>query len=194
MKKIKFEKASTQRVYENYLSQIKIALKSIDKDDRDDILMEFNSHIYEGTQANSDVDEMESLLNIIDKLGVPEEVLKPEIADKTLKKATKTFNPFHVFKALVLNIGNGLTYIVFALLYMFLFGFVFLIYAKITNGENVGLFMKDGVFQVLGLSRNTAGTTEILGGWFIPVMILCIVVLYFAITLLLKLKRTLNTK
>ncbi|PTB91844.1 hypothetical protein C9994_14870, partial [Marivirga lumbricoides] len=81
----------------------------------------------------------------------------------------------------------------FALLYLTLFGFVFAIIEKIKNPEHVGLFFKNGNFHLLG-TRNPAnleelGLTEVLGNWFIPVMILCIIVLYMVITLLLRLKR-----
>ena len=97
------------------------------------------------------------------------------------------------FKSLVLNIGNGILYVVFAILYLSLFGFVFLIYAKITNPSDVGLFFDDGKFRALGLIKSSyvknSLIVEVLGNWFIPAMLVCIVVLYILITLLLRLKK-----
>jgi len=193
---IKFENTSTQRVYKSYLKQVERAVKSLPKTERDDVLMEFNSHLFEGMQSNEASDEMTGLLDVIDKLGVPEIVLKPLVADKKLEQATRTFNPVHVFKAIMLNLTNGFAYIVFALLYLLLFGFVFTIFGKIMYPENVGMYFKDGSFQSLGwISGELApGYEEVLGNWFIPVMILLIIVFYFIITLLLKLKRALNSK
>jgi phosphotransferase system glucose/maltose/N-acetylglucosamine-specific IIC component len=71
--------------------------------------------------------------------------------------------------------------------------FVFLIVAKLFN-SNVGMYFKEGEFQALGLVKRNADYQEVLGYWFIPIMLLTTVVLYFIITLLLKLKRSINKK
>lgn len=193
---IKFSQDASKRVYKDYMNRVRKATKSLSKKNQDDIYMEFNSHIFEAIQHKNEANEIDVLLDILEKLGIPEVVLKPLIADKKLEQATKTFNPIHVFKALVLNFTNGISYIIFLFLYLLLFGFIFLIFAKIANPSEVGLFYKDSSFLVLGLSDNTnqVGIKEILGNWFIPVMLLAIVFFYLLITLLLKLKKTINQK
>ena len=197
---IKFEQKASQRIYNDYMKRIKKATSSLSKIDQDDVYMEFNSHIYEAIHHKNETNEIDSLLDIIEKLGLPEEVLKPLVADKKLQQATKTFNPVHVFKALMLNLTNGVSYIFFFILYLFLFGFVFLIFAKIFNPSLVGLYMKKDSFSVFVLGimnpehQITNKTYEVLGNWFIPVMLLSIVLFYFLITLLLKLKKSINQK
>lgn len=193
-KKISFSEKNAQRVYDNYINSIKNVTRSLSEKDREDVLMEFNSHIYESLQNKTTSTELDSLLNSIDKLGNPEEVLKPLIADKLLEKATKSFNPIDVLRALALNISNGISYVVFFILYLCLGCFVFLIFAKLFNGNKVGMFFKNGEFQVLGLTPNTDGYEEVLGYWFIPLMLVLMVVLYLLITLLLKLKKSINKK
>ena len=197
---IKFEQKASQRIYNDYMKRVRKATASLSKMNQDDIYMEFNSHIFEAIQHRNNTNELDSLLDIIEKLGFPEEVLKPLVADKKLEQATRTFNPVHVFKALILNFTNGISYIFFFVLYLFLFGFVFLIFAKIFNPNLVGLHIKNespSVF-VLGImnpeSKTQYGTHEVLGNWFIPVMLLAIVVFYFLITLLLKFKKSINQK
>ena len=192
-KRIDFEDKNAQRVYDNYIKNLRNVLKPILDEDRQEVLMEFNSHIYEYIQNNKSKSELNELLNAIDKLGSPEEVLKPLIADKLLEKATKSFNPIHIFKALSLNITNGVSYIIFFLLYLSLGSFVFFIFAKLFN-NNVGMYFKEGEFKVLGLVNETSDYQEVLGYWFIPVMILATVILYFIITLLLKSKNLLIKK
>jgi len=192
-KKIEFEDKNAQRVYDNFIKNLRNVLKPILDEDRQEVLMEFNSHIHERIQNKNSKSELNELLNAIDKLGSPEEVLKPLIADKLMEKATKSFNPIHIFKALLLNIANGVSYIIFSLLYLSLGTFVFLIFAKLFN-SNVGMYFKEGKFQVLGLVIETSDYKEVLGYWFIPVMILATVILYFTITLLLKLKKSLTKK
>ena len=131
IKEIQFKESSSQRIYKNYMNRIEKTLSSLSKSDQKEILLEFNSHIYEGLARKNKGNETNQLLDILDKLGEPEEVLKPLIADKKLEQATRTFNPIHLFKALTLNITNGVSYLFFGILYIALLGFVFLIYAKL---------------------------------------------------------------
>lgn len=198
VKNIEFKETASERVYDSYMKRIKKAVKQLPPRDQNEILLEFNSHIYEGLQRKTDSLEIDHLLDILDKLGIPEEVLKPLVADKKLEQATKTFNPLHIIRALALNITNGISYLIFFVLYLLLFGFVYLIYAKIVNPEEVGLFLNNNSFMVLGKMNkenlNNAAITEVLGNWFIPSMLLSIIVSYFIITFLLKLKRKINKK
>lgn len=188
MKPIKFEESASQRVYDDYIGRVKRVTAGLLTDDRQDVLMEFNSHIYEGMQRRSNDSEIDALLDLIDKLGVPEEVLKPLVAEKKLYQATKTFNPIHVFKALALNVSNGISYVLLSLLYLFQFSFVFLIFAKLYKPSGVGMFFDEDGFTAIGMT-DSQGTREVLGGWFIPVMLLAAGLLYVITTLLLRLKR-----
>ncbi|MGJ8667839.1 MAG: hypothetical protein ACSHW7_15845 [Patiriisocius sp.] len=198
IKEIEFKETASKRVYDSYIKRTKKAIGSLPLSDQNDILLEFNSHIYEGLQRNQNKTEIDNLLDILDKLGIPEEVLKPLVADKKMEQATKTFNPLHIIKALALNITNGISYVIFFILYSLLFGFVYLIYAKIVNPKEVGLFLQNDSFLVLGKINqeklSDTGITEVLGNWFIPIVLLSILVSYFLITYLLKLKRKINKK
>ncbi|MGH1336186.1 MAG: hypothetical protein ACRBFS_08665 [Aureispira sp.] len=198
MKLIKFEDPTAQKLYNNYIGQAKKATKVLSSIDQEDILMELNSHIYEAIQQKGEEhSEIEVVVNIIDQLGVPTEILKPLIADKKMDQATKTFNPIHIAKALLLNITNGVTYVVFALLYLSLFLGLFLIGAKIMDPQGVGLFFRSGEFLVLGKSPevlSNPAVEEVLGHWFIPTIALFTIALYFLITLLLKFKNQLKNE
>ncbi|MFL9845100.1 hypothetical protein [Flavobacterium rhizosphaerae] len=196
IKELEFKEIASKRIYESYMKRISKVVKPLPVQDQNEVLLEFNSHIYEGLQRQTNKAEVEGLLDILDKLGVPEEILKPLVADKKMEQATKTFNPLHVIKALALNITNGISYIIFFILYLLLLGFVYLIFAKIVNPDTMGLFFEDEAFMVLGKTNklNDPGVTEVLGNWFIPVMIVSIIVCYFIITFLLKLKRIINKK
>ena len=196
IKEIQFKESSSKRVYENYMNRIKKTVRTLSSNDQKEVLLEFNSHIYEGLSRKNHEKEIDRLLDVLDKLGDPEEVLKPLIADKKLEQATKTFNPVHLFKALALNITNGISYVIFFILYLSLFGFVFLIFAKITNSKGVGLFFENNRFLALGKINQeyleSTAYNEVLGNWFIPAMLLSIFLFYLLITLLLKFKRSIN--
>lgn len=198
IKEIQFKEDASRRIYLSYMKRIERMTKPLSKTDKTEVLLEFNSHIFEGLAQKHQENEIVKLVDILDKLGNPEEVLKPLIADKKLEEATRTFNPIHLFKALILNITNGVSYLFFAILYLSLLGFIFVIYAKIRNPDQVGLFMENNSFLALGRVNKSylqnPNISEVLGNWFIPVMLLSIILSYLLITLLLKFKRTINKK
>lgn len=191
MKAIKFLESASQKIYNSYIQRVKRVTKSLSAVDRDEILLEINSHIYEGIQQKKDNNEIDSLLDVIERLGEPEVVLKPLVADKKLTEATKTLNPIHIFKALILNLKNGFIYFIFSILYLSLFGFIYAVIIKIINPKEVGLFIGNGTVETLGTYKSTDpndGVNEVLGNWFIPVMLICAILLFIIITFLLKLK------
>jgi uncharacterized membrane protein len=196
-KEIEFKDKNAKRLYRDYISRVQSTVKILDKGNQQEILLEINSHIYEGVTYHSDSkEEVENLLDVLEKLGQPEVFLKPLVAEKKLDEATKTFNPLKIVKALILNIGNGLSYVIFSILYLFLFGFLFLIIAKVVNPEHVGFFYRPNDIFILGLYNAPNGMSyaqyEQLGNWFIPAMFLSAAILYVLLTLLLKLKKNLK--
>ena len=116
-KKIQLKNTDAQKIYENYLKQIQTATNKLNKEDQRDVLMELNSHIFESmSKTNDQSNETKNLIDTIDKIGIPNEVLKPLIAEKKLNQATKTFNPIHIFQALILNFSYGIIYFIFFIL------------------------------------------------------------------------------
>ena len=196
-KKLQFSDNNAQKIYENYLQQIESATKVLSKADRIDVLAEMNSHIYESLstrdQSNS---EISNLVDTLERIGIPSDVLKPLIAERKLRQATNSFNPVHVFKALILNLSNGIIYLVFFFLYLFLFSFIALIFGKLLYPEYTGLFYKDGKLINYGILENGPELQqyEILGYWLIPFAVSLAVVFYIFITFLLKLKRIISSK
>lgn len=186
MKNIKLTSTTAQRIYNDYLKRVEKCIAILSKEDKKEMLMEINSHIFEGMQRFSDNNETDNLLTVLEKLGVPEEFLKPVIADKKTAQAVRTFNPKYVLQALLLNFKNGIKYSVFALLYLLLFVFVFFIGAKLIFPTKTGLFYLDEKFQGFGFLKNADSMNEILGFWFIPLAILSTIIFYLLITLLLR--------
>ncbi len=191
MKPIEFEQKAAQRIYDDYIKRINRTVATLSKADQYDILLEFNSHIYESMQGSNKESEIDSLLDVLQKLGAPEEVLIQLVADKKMEQATKSFNPAHIFKALVLNISNGISYTIFAILYLILGIGVISIGAKILYPSKVGFFVYEKGWSI-GIADNSG--TEVLGNWFIPVMLGAILLLYILITLMLRLIRGLKKK
>ncbi|PWN59015.1 DUF1700 domain-containing protein [Chryseobacterium viscerum] len=194
-KKIQFKNPDAQKNYNNYLKQIQSATKKLNKEDQYDVIMEINSHIYESmSKINNDSNETKNLTITLNKIGIPKEVLKPLVAEKKLSQATKTFNPIHIFQALVLNFSYGIIYLIFFILYLFLFSFIVMVPVKLLYPNNVGFYYKEGeIFQYGGFVTNEyLKKYEVLGYWFIPVTILLGLIFYFFITFLLKIKQSMG--
>lgn len=197
-KEIEFKSRNAEKIYRDYIVRVKRYIRILNQDNQTEVLLEINSHIYESFTQNSDeAQETEKLLDSLDKLGEPDVFLKALVAEKKLDEATRTFNPVKIVNALVLNIGNGISYIIFGLLYLLLFAFIYVIIAKLASPENIGLYYRPGKVFVIG-KYTAAGINEAefeqLGNWFIPVMITAILFFYTVITILLKLKTNLKNK
>lgn len=186
MKLIPFNNSAAQRVYNDYINRCRKCLKGLPEADTEECLLEINSHIYEYLDANKATDEMDNLLNILDRLGAPEETLKEFVAAKKINQAVKTFNPLIVMQALYLNIRNGVLYIFISLLFIIFISFPFLIVLKLIYPKTVGCFIGEHSFY-FGFIGQQQEATEVLGNWFIPAAIGIAAVLYLFIIGILKL-------
>ncbi|MEI8099861.1 MAG: hypothetical protein WCG74_13560 [Sediminibacterium sp.] len=192
MKLLQLENSSAQRIYDDYIVRCKKSLKILSEEDKEDSLLEINSYIYEYLTANkeNDKDAVENLLNILDRIGIPEETFKELIASKKISQAVKTFNPKVLMQALFLNIQNGFIYIILSILFLFLSAFPVLIVLKLIKPNDIGLFVGNHSF-FFGFADSKNGT-ELLGNGFIPVSIIATAVIYFLILFILKTKRQIN--
>ena len=186
MKKVEFNSNVSKRIYNDYLKRVEKNARILLQDDRADILMEINSHLYEGMQIATDESESDRLLTLIENLGAPEDFLKPILAEKKISEATRTFNPKAVYQALALNFKNGIIYTVFAILYLLLSVFGFIIIAKLVFPSQTGLFYINDQFQYFGFVSDASNMNEILGYWLIPIVAATAVIFYMIITLLFR--------
>lgn len=193
---IPFTNSEAKEIYLNYLQRVKNSIKSLSAEQQNETLMEINSHLFEAISI-SEQDEKQRIILATKNLGTPEVFLRDLVAEKQLEEAVKSFNPIKIIKALFLNLSNGIAYVIFFILYLSLFSFVFLIFAKIFDPKHVGLFYRNPDIFVLGKisSDNTSYLQyEQLGNWFIPLMLVCIIVFYLLLTLGLRFKRAINKK
>lgn len=195
MRNIRFSDKNATQLYDKYISDVKQIINTLRKEDQEDILMELNSHIYESMLHNTSDSETDKITETLKRLGEPHKTLAQLVADRKLQQATKTFNPLHVMKALSLNLSNGFIYVLFSILYLFLFCFVFLFFAKLISPQNTGLFIgEDDLFFGFIANMTENSLSEVLGYWFIPVILSGMITIYLFIILLLKLKYKLNLK
>jgi uncharacterized membrane protein len=185
MKAITFKNATSQRVYNDYINRCKRVISILSATDQEDCLMEVNSYIHEYMQNHQQEDETTALLNILERLGNPEDTLKEVVAAKKIDQAVKTFNIKHLIQALLLNLRNGIVYIILFIMTILLVSFPISIVLKLLYPEKTGLFVGKGHFFI-GMIDDKLGVPEVLGNWFIPVITIIGLIFYFIIIFLLK--------
>ena len=186
MQKIVFKSDAANKLYSNYLGRVNKTTKILSSNDREDIVMEINSHIHERMVNSGDDKESEVLIDVLDKLGNPEEYLKEMVADKKSEQAIKTLNPKHVLQSIMLNLGKGLGHIFVGILYLVTICFLILIPFEIFDPDRTGLFYRNGEWAGFGYFRDVSGLNEVMGWWLLPSLILIVPLLYFTIIQLLK--------
>jgi uncharacterized membrane protein len=187
MKAIQFTDSNAQRIYNDYISRCKKSISILSAADQEDCLMEINSYIYEYLESRKSANEIDELLNILDRLGTPEETLREMVASKKTQQAIKSFNPKHLVQSLVLNIGKGIFYTILSVLFLFSVTFLILSVLKIFFYNSVGCYAGENDFS-FGFTDSKPGVREVLGFWFIPITFLTGLFLYYLIIILLKIK------
>lgn len=86
-----------------------------------------------------------------------------------------------------INLRKGTNYTIYVLLFMVILVSGSLVYLKIKFPENTGLFFLDGKFRAFGMLRTMENSNEVLGIWFIPIILLTVAV--FVVGTLKSLKK-----
>ena len=189
--KIDFESKVSERIWDNYLNRIQKLLKKIPKDQKEELLLEIKSHLYESIQNDTDGKEEEKVLNAIERMGDPEDFIKPLIADKLLLSASKTMKPNSVFLSLVyksfINIKYAFGALLFSIGYSLSFILIVIAFFKIITPSNIGFYkLGSGKFE-FSMFSTAPQTEEILGYWIVLIGLLAAVLIYVLLTKLLKL-------
>ena len=188
MKRIIFANPAAQKMFDDYFARVTRCVNILSATDQQELLMELNSHVYEATHRGITGNEVDILVDVLDKLGAPEMVLQPTVAYKKVQQAGRSFKPKHILQALYLNIANGAGFFIIGIIYLVILAFGSLAIIKLISPGHTGLFLQNGRLFVLGYTSNLPdGLTELLGNWFIAVVILLMGVFYFLNTLLFRL-------
>ena len=194
MKKIKFENLSAQKIYDSYMRRIERTIRSLSKSDQKEIAMELNSHIHTALESvhKSKDDELSSIIKITDKLGDPEIILSSLVEEKSLDRASRTFNPIHIARALVLNFKNGIIYSAYTVLYTAISLCMLLLGLKLFLPNDIGFLVSPEHEEwLIGYSTDPT-YQDVLGVWFIPTGLVIMAILYIILTLSMRFKRKKN--
>ncbi|MBN1223199.1 MAG: DUF1700 domain-containing protein [Candidatus Aminicenantes bacterium] len=80
---------SVEKIVGNYLKRLKSKLKGFPDSDREELLKEIQSHIYESYVNDPTEDEIERIFNVLDRLGEPAEVISARMPDSMVRVGKK---------------------------------------------------------------------------------------------------------
>ena len=188
MNTIKFMDAGAQEIYDSYLKKVFHVMAGMDASFKDNMLMEINSHIYEGINQLEEGTELEKLKLLLQGLGEPRDYLKAMVvANASRKGLLYQFRPF--YKGFFRVSTYSFKYVSFFAVYLLLFLMAFVFVAKIFVPSQTGLFFKGNEPVAFGFVRDIGHTREVLQGWFFPVIMGLWLLLYLLLGELLKVVR-----
>lgn len=186
-----FKDPNSVKIWDSYFRRVSNELRLLDRETADDMSAEIKSHLWQSFEESYQGDEVSALLNVIEKLGEPEDFLRKNVVEILIESGTRRFSIISITKGLLVNIGTGLMNIILSFLfftgYLFVLAFGILSFVKIFYPQNVGFFTWDDGRLVVGYTSNPEFSNELLGYWIIPVMLLLSVILYVLLTRLVRL-------
>ncbi len=189
--KLEFKEKISERIWKNYFKRVNRTLKSVPAKQREEMILELQGHLYESFQNDNSPNEADGILNSIEKMGDPEDYLRPVAAEKLLSNASKSFNPKDIFFGLVCNfcisVKKALFACFFSIGYLFLTVIAIMTVFKIFFPDNIGVFKKPSGSYTIGIIYDSTLYTDVFGYWIIPAGLILSVVLYFILTKSLKL-------
>lgn len=182
------------RLWNQYFRRMERLTRLMDPKSREEIHREIKAHLLESMTEIELDNETERLLEAMERLGEPESFLHPMMADRYLKRATRTLSPGAVARGLYFTIRRGIRWA--SVSFLFVFGYVLFLLCcvmavfKPIFPNHVGVFMTFSGGPVIGLLGNSADIkTDVLGYWIIPLSLFVGAVLYVGLTKLLRVLR-----
>jgi uncharacterized membrane protein len=179
-----------KKIWHQYFRRVKRCARPLKSHQQEELILEIQDHLLESFKQKTGNNEAEKLLNAIDKLGDPEEYLRPMIADLLLSSASSTLNPKTVFKGLYYdlfgNVKSFLLSLAFSLGYLAAFVFAVLSILKIFFPDNIGFFINETGGILIGIIGGESLKTDILGFWNVPLGLLVSLIIYLVLTRNLK--------
>ena len=176
------------RIWSQYFKRANYVLSTLPQPEREEILQELAKEIYEDFTNDAAFDDAHRMLDAIEKLGEPEEYLKPIVSDIKLSWILSRYNPINILKKIFHAPFTSFREFCFSMFmgfgYLFLFGVFIFSLLKIFIPET-GIYLdSNGALSIRFSSE--FNSTELFGYWLIPIGIAISLLIYIALTNILK--------
>ena len=179
-----FSDPAARRRWDSYFAEVDRFL-SRGGADAADLRGDLEAHVADSMAVAPDGSELERLDAALARLGRPIDFLRPMLADELIERGTRTYSPITIARGLTHAVMAGsrraAVALTFGIGYLLLAIFTTMALLKPLWGEHVGLFRHaDGTISA-GIVANTAGASELLGWWSIPIALALAALLYVAL-------------
>ena len=93
-----------QSIIDNYLARMRNHLKGLPDADREELVLEIYSHIYESYVEAGNEDEVQRILQVLDRLGEPSEVVASRLSGTIKRMGRKRNLPFYILTGFLISI------------------------------------------------------------------------------------------
>ena len=185
-----FNEVNATRIWRDYFERVGRNIRGLKVDQRKELLMELQGHLYESYENGSADNEVENLLNAIESLGAPEDYLKPMITRELIEHGNRSFSPIAIIKGLYFNLFENLRTAAISITlgvgYLVATVFTVLAILKLFYPRQVGYFVGADGEIAFGFMIDPAGMREILGYWIVPLGLGAAIFLHVVFTLAAK--------
>lgn len=95
---------TAKKIVDNYLDRLRSHLKGLPDKDREELVKEVYSHIYESYSHDSTDDEVERIFNVLNRLGEPHEVVASRVSSSMMGKGKKQKLPFYILAGALIGL------------------------------------------------------------------------------------------
>jgi uncharacterized membrane protein len=93
-----------QSIIDNYLGRMRNHLKGLPDADREELVLEIYAHSYESYAEASNEDEVQRILQVLDRLGEPSEVVASRLSGTIKRMGRKRNLPFYILTGFLISI------------------------------------------------------------------------------------------
>jgi len=109
-----------EKIVNNFLKRLKSHLKGLPEQDQEELIKEIHSHIYESFINDKTENEIDRILNVLNKLGEPTDVISSRMSDAMVSMGKKKKLPLYILAGILialfgLPVGIGGIAVLFAI-------------------------------------------------------------------------------
>lgn len=90
------------KIVNNYLKRLKSYLKGLPEQDKEELVKEIHSHIYESFVNDPTENEIDRILNVLNKLGEPSNVISSRVSTAMVSMGKKQKLPFYILAGILI--------------------------------------------------------------------------------------------
>jgi hypothetical protein len=157
---------------EAYLNRLDASLAATPQPERQDILCEIRAHILDSIVVPAGPDA--AIDRVLHSLGTPEELALRYNTERMLTRASHSFSPWLLLRTTwrwaKVGVKGTIAFFIGLIGYSLALAFTVLVVLKPFRKAPVGVWWGNDNF-IIGVPAHPQGMHELLGQWFVPVMI-----------------------